>query len=66
MIVANQFNVSLRTVQRIWNRAKGCCQRGERVDVSSRKPKRRGNKKSQLIYQQLLQSPFIRGVLYEN
>lgn len=57
-IVANQFNVSLRIVQRIWNRAKGCCQRGEPVDVSSRKPKRCGNKKKSVDLSTIATIPF--------
>jgi hypothetical protein len=63
-VVANQFNVSLRTVQGIWHRAKGCRQRGEPVDVSSKKPKHIGKEKNHLIFQPLLQFPYIRGVLY--
>jgi AraC-like DNA-binding protein len=44
-IVANLFNVSIWTVQRVWRRAKRCRERGEPVDVSSRKPKYSGRKK---------------------
>jgi hypothetical protein len=63
-IVANQFNVSLRTVQHIGHRAKGCRQRGEPVVVSSKKPKHSGKKKNHLICRPLLQFPCTRGVLY--
>jgi DNA-binding transcriptional regulator YhcF (GntR family) len=65
-VVANQFNVSLHTVQRIWHRAKGCRQRGEPVDVSSKKPKHNGKKKSHLICQPMLQFLGTRGVLYRS
>jgi hypothetical protein len=61
-VVANQFNVRLHTVQHIWHRAKGCHQRGEPVDVSSKKPKHSGKKKSNLIVQPLLQFPCIRAL----
>jgi hypothetical protein len=35
-IVAEQFQVDIRTVQRIWKKAKKCHAQGEPVDVSSR------------------------------
>jgi YesN/AraC family two-component response regulator len=38
------FNVSLQTVQHVWHSAKGCHDRGEPVDVSSKKPKHGGKK----------------------
>jgi hypothetical protein len=43
-VVTNMFNVSLWTLQRVWHRAKGCRDRGEPVDVSSKKPKHYGKK----------------------
>ncbi|TVU13828.1 hypothetical protein EJB05_37259, partial [Eragrostis curvula] len=35
-IVAHQFNMPLRTVQRIWERAEECMREGRPIDVSSR------------------------------
>jgi len=43
--VAAKFNVQLRTVQRIWQRAKKCKAQGIPVDVKSLKPKNCGRKK---------------------
>jgi hypothetical protein len=65
-VVANMFNVSLRTVQCVWHRAKGCRHRGEPVDVSSKKPKHYVKKKIHLPCQELLQFPYTGGAQYEN
>ena len=43
--VATKFNVQLRTVQHIWQRAKKCKAQGIPVDVKSLKPKNCGSKK---------------------
>ena len=43
--VATKFNVQLRTVQHIWQRAKKCKAQGIPVDVKSLKPKNCGRKK---------------------
>jgi hypothetical protein len=43
--VADKFKVQLRTVQRIWQKAKKCKAQGIPVDVNSLKPKKVGRKK---------------------
>jgi hypothetical protein len=67
IVVANMFNVSIRTMQRVWHRAKGCRDRGEPVDVSSKKHKHCG-KKNKLVdfIRELLQFPYTRGTQYKN
>jgi transposase len=44
-VVAEQFHVSRRTVQRIWDKAKKCHAQSRPVDVSSKKPKNCGPKR---------------------
>lgn len=56
-IVANKFNVSQRTVQRLWNRAQQCIRQGLPVDVSSKKPKHCGRKKMQIDLSRIARIP---------
>jgi hypothetical protein len=56
-VVANMFNVSLRIVQRVWHRAKGCRDCGEPVDVSSKKPKHCGKKNKSVDFARIATIP---------
>jgi hypothetical protein len=44
-LVASTFNVNMRTVQRIWDRAQKCVAAGVPVTVESKRPKNCGRKK---------------------
>uniref|UniRef100_A0A0A9GMZ7 DUF7769 domain-containing protein n=1 Tax=Arundo donax TaxID=35708 RepID=A0A0A9GMZ7_ARUDO len=56
-ILAEQYNVSIRTVQRVWNRSKECRSNGVPVEVSSRKASNYGRKKIQVDLSQVASIP---------
>jgi DNA-binding transcriptional MerR regulator len=58
--VATKFNVQLRTVQRIWQRAKKCKAQGIPVDVKSLKSKNCGRKKIQVDLTRVADIPLNR------
>jgi len=47
-IIAAKYNVRIRTIQRVWKRAKKCWAQGIPVDVNGLKPKNCGRKKIQV------------------
>jgi hypothetical protein len=57
-IVAEQFQVGIRTVQRISEKAKKCHAQGEPVDVSSRIPKNCGRKRVQFDLSRVANVPY--------
>jgi len=49
-IIAAKYNVRIRTIQRVWKRAKKCWAQGIPVDVNGLKPKNCGHKKFKWTY----------------
>jgi DNA invertase Pin-like site-specific DNA recombinase len=56
-LVSQTFNCSMRTVERIWERAKACIQAGTTIDVQSTKPMNCGKKKIQADFAPLAEIP---------
>jgi hypothetical protein len=59
-LVAAKYNVTVRTIQRIWQRAKKCLEQGIAVDVKSLRPKNCGRKKIQVDLTRVVDIPLNR------
>nr|XP_027067645.1 uncharacterized protein LOC113693286 [Coffea arabica] len=56
-VIATQFKISMRTVQRIWERAKSTIINGGSVDISRRFPKRAGRKRVEIDFSTIMEIP---------
>ncbi|XP_027169562.1 uncharacterized protein LOC113769299 [Coffea eugenioides] len=56
-VIATQFKISTRTVQRIWERAKSSIINGGSVDISRRFPKRAGRKRVEIDFSTIMEIP---------
>ena len=59
-IIAEKYNVRVRTIQRVWKRAKNCWAQGIPVDVKGLKPKSCGRKKVQVDVSRVPDIPLSR------
>jgi len=59
-LIAAKYNVHVRTIQRVWQRAKKCLEQGIPVDVKSLRPKNCGRKKIQVDLTRVVDIPLNR------
>ena len=59
-LIAAKYNVHVRTIQRVWQRAKNCLAQGIPVDVNSLRPKNCGRKKNQVDLTRVADIPLNR------
>ena len=59
-LIAAKYNVHVRTIQRVWQRAKNCLAHGIPVDVKSLRPKNCGRKKIQVDLTRVADIPLNR------
>jgi hypothetical protein len=59
-LIAAKYNVYVRTIQWVWQRAKNCLAQGMAVDVKSLRPKNCGRKKIQVDLIRVVDIPLNR------
>jgi DNA invertase Pin-like site-specific DNA recombinase len=59
-LIAAKYNVHVRTIQRVWQRAKNCLAQGRPVDVNSLRPNNCGHKKIQVDLSRVADIPLNR------